>query len=256
MKLVCLNAWGGHELDPLLEFIKTHAPYTDLFCFQEVFNNSAGKVSDGEFRLNLLDELKQALPSFEPYYIPGQVGFAIDRSPVPYDLSFGSAIFAQTSLKPEFSHVVLLENNDSSDHPYHETKHLLNVKPALSGKPLTISTLHGLWVPNIGKTDTEERLIQSRRIREFLDAQPGEKILCGDLNLNPGTESLRMLEQGYRNLIADFDIQTTRSALYKRSDRFADYTLVTPGVQVRSFEVPDVPISDHLPMILEFDLAT
>ena len=35
---------------------------------------------------------------------------------------------------------------------------------------------------------------------------------------------------------------------------FADYTFVTSGIKVESFEVPDVPISDHLPMILKFNL--
>ena len=34
---------------------------------------------------------------------------------------------------------------------------------------------------------------------------------------------------------------------------FADYAFVSPEIVVTSFEVPDLPISDHLPMMLEID---
>ncbi len=84
----------------------------------------------------------------------------------------------------------------------------------------------------------------------------GPKILCGDFNLNIDTESLAMLEKqgNLRNLIKDHKVSTTRSALYPKKSimPFADYMFVSPEIGVRSFEVPDEPASDHLPMILEF----
>ena len=33
---------------------------------------------------------------------------------------------------------------------------------------------------------------------------------------------------------------------------FADYAFVSPGVNVTSFAVPVLPVSDHLPFVLEF----
>jgi endonuclease/exonuclease/phosphatase family metal-dependent hydrolase len=35
---------------------------------------------------------------------------------------------------------------------------------------------------------------------------------------------------------------------------FADYIFITPDIKVKNFEVPDLEISDHLPMILDFDI--
>jgi len=82
-------------------------------------------------------------------------------------------------------------------------------------------------------------------------------------------ESLKMFEsKGFRNLIKDFKIPTTRNeyawkhAFEKRGlnrpyfgkQLFADYVFVSPEVKVNKFEVSKIEISDHLPMILDFEI--
>src|SRR3989344_1806502 len=119
------------------------------------------------------------------------------------------------------------------------------------GVDYIISHFHGLWNGQ-GKTDTPDRLEQSRKAKALLDGVDGKKVICGDFNLLPDTESLAILEGGLVNLIKTHGITTTRSSFYQRSDRFADYTLVSPDVEVKRFEVPRVEVSDHLPMILEY----
>ena len=62
-----------------------------------------------------------------------------------------------------------------------------------------------------------------------------------------------ILEQEFKNLIKEYKVPTTRSKFYDRpNDKYADYTFVSSDVEVKSFEVPDLEVSDHLPMILEF----
>ena len=51
------------------------------------------------------------------------------------------------------------------------------------------------------------------------------------------------------NLVKAYGITSTRSLLYKRPDRFADYVLVSPEVQVEHFQVLDEVVSDHLPLL-------
>jgi len=48
--------------------------------------------------------------------------------------------------------------------------------------------------------------------------------------------------------------ETRRSAFYKKPVRFADYVLVSQEIKVKDFHVPDVEVSDHLPMVLDFEL--
>ena len=49
--------------------------------------------------------------------------------------------------------------------------------------------MHGLWNGK-GKTDSLERIEQSRKAKTFLETVNGAKILCGDLNLLPNTHAL------------------------------------------------------------------
>jgi endonuclease/exonuclease/phosphatase family metal-dependent hydrolase len=77
--------------------------------------------------------------------------------------------------------------------------------------------------------------------------------LCGDFNLQPETKSLAILEKGMRNLIKEFNIDTTRNYLYDHKEKYADYFLVSPEVKILSFKVIDTLVSDHLPLVLEFE---
>ncbi len=75
-----------------------------------------------------------------------------------------------------------------------------------------------------------------------------------------------MIEQsGFSNLIKQFSIPTTRGSLNKKIhpeyekqeygwQEFADYAFISPEIIPLHFSVPDAPISDHLPMILEFEI--
>jgi endonuclease/exonuclease/phosphatase family metal-dependent hydrolase len=76
-------------------------------------------------------------------------------------------------------------------------------------------------------------------------------ILLGDYNLNPETQSLAILTQGRRNLISEYSIATTRSALYTKPLPYADYAIVSPDIVIKSFAVPYTEASDHLPLVVE-----
>lgn len=81
----------------------------------------------------------------------------------------------------------------------------------------------------------------------------------GDFNLLPGTQSMKIIEEGMRNLVKEYGVQSTRMVLYRHYDNpeepnFADYILLTPDVGVKKFEVlPDV-VSDHSPLFLEYEI--
>ncbi len=118
---------------------------------------------------------------------------------------------------------------------------------------LTVMNFHGLW-NGLGKGDSDERIAQSRRILDCLRGRTEPVVLCGDFNLLPDTESLRMLEAvGLRNLVVEFGVTSTRTSLYRRPERFADYVLVSHGIDVGDFRALPDEVSDHAPFLLEFD---
>lgn len=255
MKLLSLNTWGGIVGEPLLQFLKEQAAEVDVFCFQEVYSSDSEFVdSDGE-RANLFETMQNLFSDFDSFYAPAEEGMGVKQS-WPVAAAYGLASFVRKGLPLTIQGEIFVYGVHNSWDPENGVtcpRNLQYLQFELVEKQLTIANLHGLWNGG-GKGDSEARLEQSRITREFLDQQSGEKILCGDLNLLPDTQSLAILEQGMNNLITENGITSTRSHLYTKENKFADYTLVSPGVQVKHFEVlPDV-VSDHLAMLLDFEV--
>ena len=94
-------------------------------------------------------------------------------------------------------------------------------------------------------------------IKEFALNEKSSVIICGDFNVLPNTQSIIMFEDSFVNLIKKYDISTTRSKIspwYGTAGeiKFSDYAFVSPNMEITDFKVPDVEISDHLPLIMEF----
>ncbi len=253
MKLISLNIWAGKEFDSLMRYISDNEKDTDIFCFQEVFNTPTDVKLVSEFyRANIFSELQERLPNHDGYFAPVQDGCGFDK-PVDYPISWGLAMFVKKSIKVNDAGDTYIFGHRNSRGKDNTTmpRNLQYVKVSANGEQYTIAHFHGIW-DGVSKTDTEDRIEQSRKVREFLDKITGKRILCGDFNLLPTTKSLEILEEGFVNLVKTRGVTTTRSPLHKYPDKFADYTIVSSDVNVSSFEVPMIEVSDHLPMVLEY----
>ena len=62
-----------------------------------------------------------------------------------------------------------------------------------------------------------------------------------------------MLEEAGAESDAEFGVGATRTRLYAGAERHADYVFVSPGVAVSDFRVLPDEVSDHAPLMLEFD---
>lgn len=263
MKLISLNIWGGRLYEPLVEFVKKHRDSADVFCFQEVLASARSDIetSNGN-RVHILDELAAALPDFSYAFHVDEEG-ADSAGPVDFDLKDGQATFLKKPLPMISSGEIPLFSGDAENS---ELFHKKTFRPKNFGyiripwkkKTLTVANVHAFTFRGDNKLDMPERIEQSRRIKEFLANERGSIVLCGDFNLFPDTESIRMLENPLVNLITQYGIARTRSTIspwYGTPDeqKFADYAFVSPDLEVTHFEAPDEKISDHLPLILEFN---
>lgn len=242
MKLICLNTAGGFVGKELRDFITRHAADTDIFCFQEIFDNAHVDTLGG-IDQNLYTTITKLLSGHKGYYAPSQ------------DNDEGIATFVRPSLKLDeagdvFVHRYLNAMEDKDRRTL--GRNLQYIQFTENDQDYTVINFHGLWNGG-GKMDTPDRLNQSRKIKEFIETRAkGKAIMVGDFNLEPGTESLAMLENGMRNLIKENGITSTRSHYYKWPNKFADYALVSNDVQVIRFEALQDQVSDHLPLLLEF----
>ena len=241
MQLITLNIWGGHVRDPLLRFITSHQEI-DIFCFQEMYHNAPTKISDEDrfVSLNIFSELQALLPNHEGFF-----------RPVVNDI-YGIGMFVKKEIEVlEEGEVTIHENPHYRGLGPTHSRNLQWIKFQTNNRPFAIINVHGLWNGK-GKTDCPERILQSKKIRAFLDTLQTPKVLCGDFNLRPDTESIKIIEPGMNNLIQRFNIQSTRTSLYPKQEKFADYIFTSQEINVHHFEVLKDEVSDHCPLLLHF----
>ncbi len=250
MKVLSLNTWAGRaSLENLLNFLVSHDD-VDIFCFQEIWNGGEKLIKKifpdervQEVEWNILEKLAAALPGYNYYFHPCYFDF------------FGQAVFVKNNIDVlgEGSEFVYREKGYfSTEELGDHARDIQYVHVKTEQGVYTIINFHGLWVET-GKDDTEDRLLQSENILNFIKNIQNPIIVCGDFNLNPDTESIKKFEYfGLRNLIREYNITSTRTSLYPKPNRFADYTFVSNGIKVKDFQVLPDEVSDHSPLYLEF----
>lgn len=255
MKLLTLNAWGGKVHAPLLKFIQKMAGEIDIFCLQEVFSTTDDlEISDGA-RASLHEDISKILPAYKAFHSPKSKGYDYSGY-IGKDINFGNAIFIKENIPIlSYDEMFNIVNDEGRDWRKNAIAKAQFMTIRVGETPLAICNFHGMWIKDTKKRDTPERIEQSHHIRKILDSFSGEKIICGDFNLLPDGESIKILEENMRNLITDHHVTSTRSSLYKTSDiGFADYILVSQGIKVSDFKVLPDEVSDHLALELNFDI--
>lgn len=228
MKIVFLNAWHAKLKQEMAEFLKQHVADTDVFCFQEV----SGDMRD--LCANLLVGYKGAFTNKQT----GETG------------GFSQGIYIKSNLQ------VLDSGTVAEDIPSCGIGQYVHL-PLGSGT-INICNFHGITGKVDDKLDSPLRLDQSSRLIEFFKDKEGHKVIGGDFNILPQAESIGMfVKNGYRDLIIDYGIKTTRD--HYAWDRFpdkkyySDYVFTDPSLKIVEFTVPNVEVSDHLPMILRVE---
>ena len=248
MRLICLNTSGGKLCDRLLSFVRQAQETTEILCLQEVFN-STEEFSSGTSHFGVVPDLYQKLIR----QLRGFQGYLTEPS-----TSFGErlAIFAKSTIVSEEGDTMLCEQSEieADEEKFSVGSRLQWVTVRKHNRLFTVANVHGIWLP-AGKNDTPERVDESEKIAKFLQDREGAKILCGDFNLLPKTRSVDIIEKlGMRNLIKEFEVTSTRSSHYPSwKEKFADYVFTSPEVTVREFKVLQEEVSDHLPLLLEFE---
>lgn len=267
MKLISLNTFGGTFFEPLMAYIREQASDTDIFCFQEILDTKEDIQESRGARANLFAEISEALPGFNGFFSPAQTNF-VPAGLTDDSVDFGLALFINKNIPIHSMGNFFLYGQQNALLPSDITTlptEAQYVQFFVDKKMVTVCNVHGTAWPG-DKLDSAIRLEQTRKILAFVNTQEGDKIVCGDFNLLPNTRSIEQFEvNGMRNLIKEYNIETTRGTLNKQLNpqyantpdgfqEFADYTFMTPGVLVNGFDVPDLPISDHLPMVVEFKI--
>jgi endonuclease/exonuclease/phosphatase family metal-dependent hydrolase len=264
MRIMSLNGWGCKLHQPLLAFLRAEPP--DVLCLQEVVHKPQSTqpwliYRDGshvlEQRANFFADVAAALPGHAGIFCQAAQG-VLWHGETAIPSQWGLATFVRHRLPilaqaQGFVHKVFSAHG-YGDHPRSRTGHALRVYDFDADRAVCIAHMHGLR-DLAGKHDTPERLVQAERFAALIQqvAEPGDPVVaCGDFNVEPESRTFAVLaELGLADLVTGRGHAGTRTALYTKPGRFADYLLVNPQVEVRDFAVIRAPeVSDHCPLLL------
>lgn len=240
MKLITLNTWGGRAGWPLLKSFFEKYSDADIFCLQEIWqtdNESLIESRDARIVIDLLERIASELPEFTYFFRPQYRGI------------YGLATFVRKSIQVESEGELFVFKHQGFENPAAIGNHGRNIQyvslKTATGL-ITIVNFHGLWNGR-GKFDSEDRILQSTLIAQFLKNLKNPYVLAGDFNLNPDTQSFRILNDTCpKDFIAEYGVTSTRSSFYPKPGKFADYIMTCGRVDASEFEVVPDEVSDHL----------
>lgn len=250
MKLLQLNAWMGKLSWAAERFIEQQQP--DIVCLQEVFRaNKAVMIPDRMFQC--LDLLQEA-SGLEYCYFSPAIGVSIAGG----NADFGNAILSRYPLQTAetvFTHGEYAKNfapATSEETARTIPRNMQIVTIATPEGSVTIVNHHGHWeaTPLGTETSVEKMKLVADRARQA----KGALIIAGDLNVTSESEVMRVFDDWLDDIVARSGAQTTLSKVGRPLDVVCDHILTNNLVRMNYFAVETAMISDHLPLVMEFEL--
>ncbi len=253
MKIITLNTWGGRAgSDKIMNFFKKYKDGVDIFCLQEIWSaphtnldghNAGGiPIDHDNIMVNGKQDISNLLNNYEPFFCPH------------FGDNYGLLMLIKKDLKIVDKGEVFVHKEKDYVPDGDLGNHARNIQYATvekDDKLITVINFHGLWNGK-GKTDSEDRILQSKNILKFISSLDRNVVFCGDFNLLPETKSILMFEEsGFINLIKKYNIKSTRTSYYNKPEKFADYILISKNIGEKRFEVLTDEVSDHSPLCVE-----
>lgn len=246
MKLVQLNIWQGKITIAVIQFLKEQD--ADIVCLQEVFSSSPtiGLIDNFSALEQIQKDLDYPYCYFEPtteFFVGG------------VKVSFGNCILSKFKITNKR---VFFTNHEFNRVENFAKPHASNIRNCLVA---TIETPHGfLTVLNhhgyhefspVGSEITVEKM---KIVGDEAKKINGPLILAGDLNVTSASKSMRVFDDWLEDLTDKHKIPDTLTIFGKVHGVPCDHILVNKQIKVNKFEVSKSLVSDHTPLVLEFDL--
>ena len=247
MKIIQLNIWQGRFTEQTKAFIEHEQP--DIICMQEVYSSKLDTPLMPFF--NALERIAAVLPDYDVYFSPVHKLVILGE-----DVFYGNAILSRHELKDtetffihgQYAEIDTVEQMDSN---------IRNMQRAgielPDGKQMTIINHHGYWEPNeVGSEITVDRM---QKVADVIKDSPRPLVFAGDLQIISRSPAMKPIHEQLRDLTDEYNLPTTLSSFGKVKNVACDHICVSEEIKVRSFSASDILVSDHLALILEFDVV-
>ena len=253
LKFIQVNIYKGKYLDALVDFLQKEDP--DLVAMQEVTTEKQNNCEDKS--LNLFEFLKEKLGLDGAYdghlKLAGEPDSTLGNAVLSRFPILGSKIIAlhefRALTKKEIEHVQSVWRVIP--------RGLLDLVVNVDGKKVHAMSWHGAWTAP--PTDTPETMRQAKMAADYLQSINEPFILGADLNNVPTSKTVEIVNKVATNLMLGSNIkQTTHPKVHKIVPRgfLVDYIFISPRFKLESLSVPDVLVSDHLPVVVTLSLES
>lgn len=250
IKFIQINIYKGKYLEALVEFLQRENP--DIITMQEVSVAEANLCSDKS--ANLFELIRGEMGLGGVYTTDVKLeGFP--------NSAFGNAVLSRFPITghkmiklKEFRPLTLEEFSSTESIWPFIPRHLLDATIDLDGQSLHAISWHGAWTAPPQDTPETER--QAKIVVDHLSSISVPFIIGGDLNTIPQSKTIQMVSSIATNLMEGSGIlQTMNSRLHRIGSRgyLVDYIFTSKHFKKISLDVPQVDVSDHLPVVAELE---
>lgn len=252
LKVIQVNIYKGRYLDSLIDFLKKENP--DFVTMQEV--TTGGFSLSGVEKADVFRELLHELKMFGVFH--GDLKLKEEK-----DSKFGNAVFSKHRIIK--SKVLTLKtfrpvtndelNGKSGEVREKIDRHLLDAEVNFRDKDIHIMSWHGAWTAP--PHDTPETKKQAELVYRYIMNVDEPFILGGDLNAILGSKTVDLISSASNNLMLKCNVSmTTNPDVHKIAPRgfLIDYLFTSSEFKFKSIEVPQITVSDHLPVVAELEI--
>lgn len=251
IKFMCLNVWNGGKIwEPMLQFLRQQQP--DILALQEVYTD--GDV-DHLPQTTLLNVLKTDFGLQYMSHAPAFVNIHNGKKVVKGNAIASRFPIVEAESKHFDTPFCEMDDSGAEGQDYtHIPRNWQRVLVDLEEKQLHVFNTQGIW--GFDGNDTPRRLAMVEKIlTEVGDKTP--VILTGDFNVDQVSQSIHNIENRLTNIFKG-ELRTTFNMRQKKSQGYAtavvDFIFVSADIKVMSHSCPDVDVTDHLPLIAEFEV--
>lgn len=246
-KIVNLNVWLGGKLMPqILDFL--HKENADILNIQEARNGN-NQLPENQTESVIKNSLGYKYSSFAPAF------FDTEENSESGNLIVSKYPILKT--KTTFFYGKYSEYTHGQNYKYFSTlpRNVQLAQIDLGPAVINDFNLQGVWGYKNG-SDNPERLEMSKIIVKQIEGLKNV-VMTGDFNCQEGTESTNNIEKHVVNIFKG-ERKSTFNMLQKKDQGYStsivDFIFASKELKLISKSMPQVDISDHLPLVATFAL--
>ncbi len=249
LKIISFNTWYSKFWSKMVPYLQS--VNADIICLQEVSRNWP---NFGLEKVDVVEKITQALPGYSCVYAP--ILARVEKG-IVQDL--GNLTLCKRNIVQKKIHYLFQQPDWKIDDYENQARNMVEVQLDCDGELLSIFNTHLSYSARF--VDSPRKILESQKMKKIIEKRE-HAILCGDLNSPPNSkviEELRSIlprgdyssEFTFAKYPFDYNGFHVSSLEYK-----LDYILATSSVKIENVHVPDISISDHLPIVADVQIST